>query len=130
MRATTEADDLGISDGVRRSKGRASRDGIASARVTSAEQQELEAAAKAQGKALSEWAREVLLQEARAQVNERALFTEVVALRMLLNTTMRLVLTGQRLSDEQLDQIAGDINSKKHDKALDIRAQYKPTGDR
>ena len=48
-----------------RSRGRAGRDRVVSSRATADEHQELEAAAKAEGKALSEWSREILLREAK-----------------------------------------------------------------
>ncbi len=56
---------IGSGDRIRRSDDRGGRVFSANARVTRAEQGELEAGAKREGKALSEWAREVLLDKAR-----------------------------------------------------------------
>ena len=65
MQATNTAAPIDFETQLRRSQGRTSRKIVASAKVTEAERGELDAAAKAEGKALSEWAREVLLREAR-----------------------------------------------------------------
>ena len=82
------ANDLGIPNRVRRSLGRSARVIPATAKVTREEQGELEAAAKREGKALSEWAREVLLERARKGSAEGAVFTELIA-----HETARDVLT-------------------------------------
>ena len=54
------ANDLGIADRLRRTRGRAGRRTVVSTKVTRDEQRELETAAKREGKVLSEWAREIL----------------------------------------------------------------------
>ena len=52
---------------LRRSPGRSGRKCVASAKLTESERGELDPAAKGDGKALSEWEREVLLREARSR---------------------------------------------------------------
>ena len=96
---------------------------MANARVTRAEQAELTAVARSQGKALSEWAREVLLREARsARVDP--LFTEVVAIRMLLNYLLKPISCGERGTPESFSAVLADVRATKHRAAADVMAQY------
>ena len=110
-----------------RSKGRASRNRVANARVTAAELYELEAAAKAAGQALSEWSRGVLLGEARRPETD-PLWTETIANRMLLLGVLRPIATGQKLSPERFDELVAAIKTGKRCVAQDAMAQYKTTG--
>jgi hypothetical protein len=73
---------------------------MASARVTDEELKTLEAAAQVEGKLLAEWAREVLLRAARFSKDD-ALFTEVVATRMLLNNLLGPMAAGQGTAQER-----------------------------
>ena len=109
-----------------RSKGRASRDRVANARVTAAELKILETAAKAAGQALSEWARGVLLREAR-QSNTDPLWTETIANRMLLLAMLRPIATGQKMTPERFDELVSAIKTGKRSMAQEVMAQYKPT---
>ena len=118
--------DLGIADRVRRSQGRFARNAIASAKVTRDEQKELEAAAKGEGKALSEWAREVLLLAARGSRTDRALFTEVTALRLFVTNVLRPLALGKTLSPEEFQAIQAGVRNDKHDAAQQLLAQYQP----
>jgi hypothetical protein len=95
-----------------RSKGRSGRDRVVSSRATAEEHQELEAAAKAEGKALSEWSREVLLREARTPRVD-ALFTEIVATRMLLNLVLKPLACGQVVTAEQFSGVLTHVRSTK-----------------
>jgi hypothetical protein len=117
------ADDLGIESRLRRSRGRSSRCGVASARVTIAEQEELERAAKSKGQALSEWAREVLLREARRR-DDDALFTEVVATRMLLNNVLLPLANGQKITPEGFAMIMANVRTEKRKAAREVMQQY------
>ena len=115
---------LGLESRIRRSHGRGSRDCVANTRVTREEQRELAAAAAAQGKALSEWGREVLLREARKGASDTALLTEVIALRMLMSTVLRTVALGERLSPEAYAQVLAEVRANKHETARDVLSQY------
>lgn len=120
---------LDLNSRIRRSKGRPGRKGVASARVTEEEQMELENAAKGEGKALSEWAREVLLREARGKHTELATFTEVVAIRLLLNAVLQP--RQAPLTPAEFDRIVTDIRSDKHTGARELLNQYtNPLGDK
>ena len=114
---------INLEDSLRRARGRTSRNYIASARVTRGEQDELEAKARSEGKALSEWCREVLLAAARGE-GISPIFTEVVAIRQLLNATMRKVACGQRMSEEDFQAELKMIRSSKHKAAADVMQQY------
>lgn len=132
MKSINQPADLGISARIRRSQGRFARNAIASAKVTQEERLELAAAAENSGKAFSEWAREVLLREARSGVADRAVFTELMALRLLLSMTLRPIYLGQKGSLEAYDQILAEAKDRKHDVASDVLKQYQtqPKGDR
>jgi hypothetical protein len=124
MEAQQVTKDLGIADRLRRSPGRSGRVKVASARVTEREHDALDDAAGKQGKGLSEWAREVLLREARAAHTETAVFTELVALRMLVSTVLRSVALGETLSPETYAQIIAEVRAGKHEAARDLISQY------
>ena len=116
---------LGLENRIRRSQGRGSRDCVANTRVTRNEQKELEAAAAAEGKALSEWGREVLLREARKGASDNALLTELIALRMLMSTVLRTVALGERLSPEAYAQVLAEVRANKHETTRDVLSQYR-----
>ena len=105
-----------------RSTGRSGRDRMANARVTAREQRELHEAARAQGKSLSEWAREVLLREARR--SEDPLFTELIATRMLLLNLLKPLAMGQIVTSEDFTRISATVRSDKRKVAQEIQQQY------
>jgi hypothetical protein len=111
---------------LRRSQGRSGRTSVASAKVTQAEHGELEAAAEADGKALSEWAREVLLREARS-TRVDALFTEIVATRMLLNLVLKPVACGEVMTAESFSNVLKNVRTTKQQAAKDVMKQYAGT---
>jgi hypothetical protein len=108
---------------LRRSRGRTGRTCVASAKVTRAEQEELEAAATAEGKALSEWSREVLLRQARTSRTD-PLFTEIVAMRMMLNTLLRPLSCGEIITPDDFTAHMTKIRTTKQKVASDILQQY------
>jgi len=122
MQSAADVIEINLEDRLARSKGRSSRNRVANSRVTEGEQKELEAAAKAEGKALSEWARETLLREARRSKND-ALFTEIVAIRMLLVNLLKPLLLG-KVSSEQITEIMAAVKSEKQKVAQEVMQQY------
>ena len=104
---------------LRRARGRDSRNYIASARVTKSEQQELEEAARSEGKALSEWCRETLLGVAR-----RETVTEVVAIRTMLISILRKVACGKVMTEEDFATALTSIRTGKHKSASELMQQY------
>ena len=116
--------DLGIAERLRRTRGRPGRRTVASTKVTRQEQDELETAAKREGKVLSEWAREVLLEAARGTRTDPAVFTELVALRMLVMMTLRPIALGDKVSPEAYEQILAEVRNGKQDAAREMLSQY------
>jgi hypothetical protein len=114
---------LDFSTRFRRSEGRSGRTFAASVKLTKEELAEVEQAARAAQKAVGEYARDVLLREARsARVDP--LFTEVVAIRMLLNYLLKPISCGERGTPESFAAVIADVRSTKHKAAADVMAQY------
>ncbi|MGI4827176.1 MAG: plasmid mobilization protein [Janthinobacterium lividum] len=100
-------------------------------RFTPEEEQELTRASQSAGMYTAEWARDVLLREARTKPTEAAVFTELVALRMLLNSVLRPIALGQKMTPEAYAQVLAEVRTQKHNGAKDMLAQYQnPTGDK
>jgi len=108
-----------------RSAGRSGRNRMANARVTQAEQRELHNAARSQGKSLSEWAREVLLREARRSPDD-PLFIELIATRMILLNLLKPLAMGQQVTTEDFARISTTVRNDKRKVAQEIQQQYMP----
>ena len=126
MQEATTTPTLDLNERLRRSQGRSGRTFSANVKLTRAELTTLEAKSQAEQKALGEWAREVLLREARSGGPD-ALFSEVVALRMMLNELLRPVCCGQTITGEAFDAHLSNIRQTKQQVAHDIRQQYAAT---
>ena len=124
MTGKDEQKSLGISERARRARGRDGRVIPAITKVNRSEHQALQAAAKREGKAISEWAREVLLKRAQAGDSESAVFTELIALRLLMNAVLRAVVIGKPLSEAQYQNLLTEVRQTKHVTARDILSQY------
>ena len=122
-----EPRDLGIAARLTRSRGRTGRDKNANARLTESELNELRTAAKSVGKALGEWNREVLLREARRGCTDRAIFTELMALRLFVNGVLREIALGRTLTEKQFEAHLAEAKKNKHQTAADVLAQYQPS---
>ncbi len=114
---------LSFQERLTRPKGRPIRNRMASARVTNEELKTLEAAAQVEGKLLAEWAREVLLRAARSSKDD-ALFTEVVATRMLLNNLLGPIAAGQTVTQEKFVEIIATVRNGKRNAAREVMQQY------
>ncbi len=117
--------ELRLEDRLHRSKGRAARSSIASARVTQAELWELDHAAEAEGKALSEWAREALLAAARRPKGD-PVFTEVLAGRVVMLELLRPLLHKAGVDEEAIHAILVGVRRDKHTTAREVMKQYAP----
>ena len=124
MEAARDQKDLDIASRLRRTKGRPSRTRSIASRFTPDEVKELTAAATASGRFTSEWAREVLLYEARTKRSDAAVITEVVALRMLMSTVLRSIALRETMTPEAFAQILAEVRSGKHDATRDVLSQY------
>lgn len=105
-----------------RSQGRSSRVCVAQARITEDERQQLLRAARAEGRALGEWTREVLLREARR--SEDPLFTELIATRMILLNLLKPLAMGQVVTPEDFTRISATVRSDKRKVTQEIQQQY------
>ena len=123
MKLITHTQAIDLSVGQTRSAGRTGRDRMANARVTDAERQELHAAARLKGMSLSEWAREVLLREARRS-DEDPLFIELIATRMLLVNLLKPLAMGKIVTQEDYTRISAAVRSDKRKVANEIQQQY------
>lgn len=114
-------------DRISRAQGRKARRYGATAKLTFDEHQQVERAAKSEGKALSEWCRESLLSAARGEV-VTPLFTEIVAIRQLLNSTLRSLSCGDTMTPEAFQKELQTIRSSKHKAAAEVMQQYAEPG--
>jgi urate oxidase len=114
---------LDLADRLDRRKGRPARDKMTGVRFTQVEMEEVDRAANTQGKLFGEWAREVLLREARSAHTD-ALFTEIVATRMLLNLVLKPLACGQVMSAEEFSGVLANVRTTKRKAATDVMAQY------
>ena len=105
-----------------RSQSRSSRVCVAQARITEDEREQLLRAARSEGRALGEWAREVLLREARR--SEDPLFTELIATRMILLNLLKPLAMGQVVTPEDFTRISATVRSDKRKVAHEIQQQY------
>src|SRR5258708_28952864 len=116
-------DSLGIEERLRRKMGRPSRIQSVATRFTEDEAALLTRVAQRDGKTLREWAREVLLREAR-RTDDDALFTEVIATRMLLNNVLMPLANGQKITPEGFAMIMAKVRTEKRKAAREVMQQY------
>lgn len=124
MDLTQSTADTSIEQRLSRSKSRLARDHVAQARVTRLEQEEMEGAARREGKALSEWARDVLLREARSST-DGAIFTELIATRMLLVNLLKPLVLGEKVSPSWVTEAMTMVRKEKHKAAEEVLQQYR-----
>lgn len=91
-------------------------------KLTIQEERELARAAEANGKSASEWARDVLLREARRP--DDAVFTELVATRMLLVNLIKPLILGEKVSPTWITEAMTMVRKEKHKAAQDVMQQY------
>jgi len=99
-----------------RLKGRDRRTQNLSTKLTQSEEAELQRASAAEGKTLSEWARDVLLGSARrsaATGQEPTLLTEIVGIQLFLMNVLSPLARGEHLSPEQYQNIIKGVQANK-----------------
>ena len=116
-------DEITMEQRLGRGKIRESRSRSLGTKLTLKEERELVRAAEAEGKSASEWARGVLLREARNSRTD-ALFTEIVATRMLLNLVLKPLACGQVMSAADFSGVLTNVRTTKHKAAADVKEQY------
>jgi hypothetical protein len=114
---------IDIASRLNRSQGRERRSRSFGTKLTRAEEAELYQAAKAEGKYAGEWARDVLLREARRSQDD-ALFTELVATRLLLVNLLKPMLLGKPVPENWITEAMNGVRAAKHKAAADLRKEY------
>ena len=103
--------------------GRPSRVESVAIRFTEDELAALEKVAQEKATTVREWAREVLLREARNSRSD-ALFTEIVATRMLLNLVLKPLACGKVMTAEEFSAVLANVRTTKRKAATDVMEQY------
>lgn len=116
-----------MSDGnLRRLRGRVARSRSIGTKLTPDEERQILAAAEANGKAPSEWARELLLSGAvttnRGEM-EMHIFTELVGIQMLLMNALEPLLRGDKMAQEQLNVLFRRVQTTKAAQAQELLAK-------
>jgi hypothetical protein len=115
--------ELQLETRLNRSQGRERRSRSFGTKLTRAEEAELYSAAKAENKYAGEWAREVLLREAR-RTDDDALFTELVATRMLMVNLLKPLILGKPVSQDWITDAMAAVRREKRKAAQEVRQQY------
>ncbi len=105
-----------------RSRGRSARDSCVSSRVTEEELRCLEKAAADNGKAVSEWAREVLI-EAAQRTGPDVVLVELVATRMLLVNMLKMIGQTRALPEAEYTKIHAEVQKVKRRIARELAEQ-------
>jgi len=113
----------GIAQRMGRGRIRDSRSRSLGTKLTIQEERELARAAAADGKSASEWARDILLREARRSTDD-AVFTELVATRMLLVNLIKPLILGEKVSPTWITEAMTMVRKEKHKAAQEVMQQY------
>ena len=106
----------------RRSRGRSARASCVSSRVTEEELRCLEKAAADNGKAVSEWAREILI-EAAQRTGPDVVLVELVATRMLLVNMLKMIGQTRALPEAEYTKIHAEVQKVKRRIAQELAEQ-------
>jgi uncharacterized protein (DUF1778 family) len=111
---------------LQRLRGRVARSRSIGTKLTPDEEQQILSAAQAQGKALSEWVRDVLLRGATPTIRgemEIHIFTELVGIQMLLMNALEPLLLGDKITQEQLNLLFRRVQTTKAAQAQELLAK-------
>jgi hypothetical protein len=97
----------------RKLRGRVRRVATLSTKLTPQEMELMVTASKNDGRALGEWAREVLLRECRREHADFDLICEVVGLQLLLMNVLAPMARGERITAEQFQGIVKSVQTAK-----------------
>lgn len=107
---------------LQRSRGRSARAFCVSSRVTEQELHCLEKAAADNGKAVSEWAREILI-EAAQHTGPDVVLVELVATRMLLVNMLKMIGQTRALPEAEYTKIHTEVQKVKRRIARELAEQ-------
>ncbi len=108
-------------------RGRDRRSQNLSTKLTREEEMLIEAAASASGKTPSEWARDVVLREAKSpsdSVSTETLLTEIVGLQLFLTNVLSPIACGEQMSPDQYQELMRHVKANKHEAAREVIAQH------
>lgn len=111
---------------LRRLRGRMARSQSIGTKLTPDEERQILVASEADGKAPSEWARDLLLRGAVASNRgemEMHIFTELVGIQMLLMNALDPLLRGEKMSQEQLATLYRRVQATKTTQAQELLAK-------
>jgi hypothetical protein len=111
---------------LQRLRGRVARSRSIGTKLTPDEERQILAAAEADGKAASEWARDLLLRGAVAGNRgemELDLFIELVGIQMLLMNALDPLLRGEKITQEQLAALYRRVQTTKAAQAHELLAK-------
>src|SRR6202161_1791802 len=91
-------------------RGRESRNQSLNTKLTPTEFGAVEAAAAADGCALGEWVRDVILRELRKGSASDPSLAEILGVRLLLVNVLRPLAAGHRLTPEAVDILLGEVS--------------------
>lgn len=103
-----------------------SRNRTVSTKLTRTEMAAAKRMAAARGQWLSEWVRDVIVREVRAESEERIAehaFTELVALELLLMNALQPLVSGQKMGVEQFQKLVEQVQATKQTKASELLAR-------
>ena len=113
-----------------RIQGRTSRTQSVATRFTCAEEKDLLACAESSGQNLREWAREVLLREAKSKsdvMSGEALLTEIIGLQLFLTNALMPLMCGEKITAKQYEELLHNVKINKHRATREVIAQYVST---
>lgn len=101
-------------------QGRESRNQSLNTKLSATEFAAVAMAASAQGCALGEWVRDVILREVRRGSTSDPSLAEILGVRLLLVNVLRPVAAGQKLAPEAFDKLLDEISNAKHQLAAKL----------
>lgn len=107
-------------------RGRESRDRSVNTKLTASEFAAVAAAAEADGRALGEWMREVLLKEIRtrpAVLGTEQIMTEIIGLQLFLTNVLSPIACGLPMTAEEYQELMRNVKATKHRAARELIAQ-------
>jgi hypothetical protein len=94
-------------------------------RLTEGEYAEMERLAWKSGRTIGDWARDRLIANTEASVEEfNHLMTEIVGLQLFLTEALSPVVCGQRMTSEQYDALLRNVKATKRRAAKEVIARY------
>ncbi|RRA50458.1 hypothetical protein [Acidipila sp. EB88] len=115
---------LNLSQRLRPSNNRGLRNKFVNARVSVDEYSQFVRAAEREGKIFGEWVRDTLVTGSTQKVSLRAIFTEVIATRLLLNEVLKPIVTGKQLTPAEYNAIVQRIRTEKFEAATNVLPLY------